>query len=154
MSNFNLNVVIIGGRLTADPELKTTPAGISVTSFTVAVNRKAKNSEETVADFLNVTAWRQTAELVAKYFKKSSAICVIGEIQTRTWTDQEGKKRFGTEIVAKEVKFVDSKKDMAPNEGTQGAEPNYIPEAVLSSYTASTGVSNDAGDQNSEELPF
>ena len=75
MANFNFNKVILGGRLTADPELKTTPTGISVTSFTVAVNRnyRSKSGEEPQADFLNVTAWRQTAEFITRYFRKASS---------------------------------------------------------------------------------
>ena len=85
MANFNFNKVILGGRLTADPELKTTPSGVSVTSFTVAVNRRfsGKNGEETQADFINVTAWRQNAEFITRYFHKASSICVVGTIQTR-----------------------------------------------------------------------
>ena len=74
MSNFNFNKIIIGGRLTADPELKTTPSGVTVTSFTVAVNRRfgGKNGEESQADFFTVTAWRQTAEFITRYFRKAS----------------------------------------------------------------------------------
>ncbi len=111
MANFNFNKIILGGRLTADPELKTTPSGISVTSFTVAVNRRfgSKQGEEAQADFFNVTAWRQTAEFITRYFRKSSSICVVGSLQTRSWTDQNGQKRYTTEIVADEAFFVDSK---------------------------------------------
>ena len=113
MANFNFNTVILGGRLTADPELKTTPSGISVTSFTVAVNRsyRGKNENEPQADFFNVTAWRQTAEFITRYFRKASSICVVGSIQTRTWIDQNGQKRFATEIVADEAYFVDAKSE-------------------------------------------
>ena len=106
--------MILGGRLTADPELKTTPSGISVTSFTIAVNRRfgAKGTaEDPQADFFNVTAWRQTAEFITKYFRKASSICVMGSIQTRTWIDQQGMKRFATEIVADEAFFVDAKSE-------------------------------------------
>ena len=151
MSNFNFNLVVIGGRLTADPELKTTPSGIPLTTFTVAVNRRVRNGEETTADFLTVTAWRQTAELVAKYFRKSSAITVVGKIQSRTWTDPEGKKRYGTEIVAEEVHFVDSKKDMGVVNSEPPSEPTYIPDAYTSGLTSSAGLSDGSGD---EELPF
>ena len=114
MANLNLNKAIIGGRLTADPELKTTPSGLSVTTFTVAVNRRtAKAGETPQADFINVTAWRQTAEFITKYFRKASSICIVGSIQTRSWTDQQGQKRFATEIVADEAYFVDSKSEIA-----------------------------------------
>ena len=93
MANFNFNKVILGGRLTADPELRTTATGVSVVSFTVAVNRRFvnKNSEDQPqADFINCTAWRATAEFISRYFKKASSICVVGSIQTRNWTDQQG----------------------------------------------------------------
>ena len=107
MANFNFNKVILGGRLTADPELKTTPSGISVTTFTVAVNRR--NNE---ADFLTVTAWRATAEFITRYFRQASSICVVGSVQSRSWTDKNGVKQFATEIVADEVFFVDAKSEM------------------------------------------
>jgi single-strand DNA-binding protein len=111
MANFNFNKVIIGGRLTADPELKTTNSGVSVASFSVAVNRRFgnKNGEEQQADFINVTAWRQQAELVTRYFKKGSSICVVGSIQTRNWTDQTGNKRYTTEILADNIRLLDKK---------------------------------------------
>ena len=112
MANFNLNKVILGGRLTADPELKTTPSGISVCSFCVAVNRDYKGPDgKYQADVINVTAWRGTAEFVSRYFRKASSICVVGSIQTRTWVDQAGQKRFGVDIVAEEARFVDALKD-------------------------------------------
>lgn len=114
MSNLNFNKVILGGRLTADPELKTTPSGISVTSFTIAVNRRGRADKELTADFFNVTAWRNTAEFITKYFRKSSSICVVGSIQTRTWQGTDGQKKYATEIVADEAYFVDSK---AENDG-------------------------------------
>ena len=104
----NLNKVILGGRLTNDVELKTTPQGISVCTFSVAVNRKGKDAQ---ADFINCQAWRGTAEFVNKFFKKGSSICVTGSIQTRTWEDQSGNKRYATEVNVDEAYFVDSKSD-------------------------------------------
>lgn len=109
MANFNFNKVIIGGRLTADPELKTTQSGIAVTQFSVAVNRKAKPGANQETDFFNVTAWRQTAEFVSRYFHKGSSICIVGVLQNSSWTDQNGQKHSRTDIVADEVMFVDSK---------------------------------------------
>lgn len=111
MANLNLNKVIIGGRLTSEPELKTTQSGISVASFSVAVNRKTKQGEEQKSDFFNVTAWRQTADFVARYFHKGSSICIVGVLQNSSWTDQNGQKHYRTDIVADEVMFVDSKSD-------------------------------------------
>ena len=105
MANFNLNKVIVGGRLTADPELKTTPNGVSVVSFSVAVNRKVGKDKEPVTDFLNVVAWRGTADFVSKYFRKGSSICVVGSLQVRKWQDKDGGNRYATEIVADEVHF-------------------------------------------------
>ncbi len=113
MANFNFNKVILGGRLTADPELKTTQSGIAVVTFSVAVNRRyTKNSaQQSETDFFNVTAWRQTAEFVSRYFKKGSSICVVGTIQNNKWTDQQGATRYRTDIVADEVMFVDSRSE-------------------------------------------
>ena len=111
MANLNLNKVIIGGRLTSDPELKTTQSGLSVVSFSIAVNRKTKQGEEQKADFFNVTAWRQTAEHISRYFKKGSSICIVGSMQNSSWTNQKGEKQYRTDIIADEVLFVDSKSD-------------------------------------------
>lgn len=108
MANLNLNKVILGGRLTADAELKQTPQGVSVTTFSIAVNRRGKDAQ---TDFVNCNAWRQTAETICKYFKKGSSICISGQIQVRSWQDQQGNKRYATEVVADEVYFVDSKAD-------------------------------------------
>ena len=109
MANFNFNKVIIGGRLCADPELKTTTTGISTTSFNIAVNRKAKSGEEAKADFISCVAWRNNAEFITRYFHKGSSICIIGSLQTRNWTDNSGNKRYVTEVLVDEVTFVDSK---------------------------------------------
>lgn len=109
MANFNFNKVIIGGRLTADPELKTTQSGVSVTQFSVAINRKPKQGANQEADFFNIVAWRQTADFVARYFRKGSSICVVGTLQNSSWTDQHSQKHYRTDIIADEVMFVDSK---------------------------------------------
>lgn len=124
MANFNFNKVILGGRLTADPELKQTQTGIAVVSFSIAVNRRfTKNSgQQSETDFFNVTAWRQTAEFVSRYFRKGSSICVVGTIQNSTWTDQQGAKRYRTDIVADEVMFVDSRSDNGGSFGGDEAE--------------------------------
>lgn len=109
MANFSFNKIILGGRLTSDPELKTTQSGISVCSFSIAVNRRTKPGMEQQTDFFNVTAWRQTADFVSRYFKKGSSICVVGTLQTSNWTDPNGQKPYRTDIVADEVMFVDSR---------------------------------------------
>lgn len=105
-----INSVVIMGRLTADPELKTTNSGLSVTSFCVAVDRPyQKDGKEREADFINVVAWRQTAEFVTSYFHKGSMIAVQGSIQTRKYTDRNGNNRTSFEIVADNVSFCGGK---------------------------------------------
>lgn len=146
MANFNFNKVILGGRLTADPELKTTPAGVSVTTFTIAVNRRYGEGKEQQADFFNVTAWRGTAEFITKYFRKASSICITGSIQNRSWTDKNGQKRFVSEIVADEACFVDTK-----NEMPQGQAAGYIPEAYTTPANEAPNLEPISDD---EEIPF
>lgn len=105
-----MNKAILIGRLTADPELKTTPSGLNVCSFTVAVDRRfVKEGEERKADFINCVAWRQTAEFISKYFTKGRMLGLIGSIQTRTWTDSENNKRYATEVLVDEAYFTESK---------------------------------------------
>jgi single-strand DNA-binding protein len=116
-----LNVAIIMGRLTRDPELRRTGSGIAVASFTVAVDRDhTSEGQERETDFIDCVAWRGTAEFVEKYFKKGSMIALKGRLQIRNWTDKDGNKRRSAEVVAESVYFADSKKaDAAP----QYAEP-------------------------------
>lgn len=123
----NLNKAIIAGRLTADPELKTTPSGLSVTSFTVAVDRRFGKEKQT--DFINCVAWRSTAEFITKYFSKGNSICVCGSIQTRNYTDKNGNKRTAVEVVAEEATFCEGKKNTA--EGAEMPETEHYtqPEA-------------------------
>ncbi len=159
MANFNFNKVIIGGRLTADPELKTTPSGISVVSFTVAVNRRfgSKAGEESTADFFNVTAWRQTAEFVSRYFRKASSICIVGSLQTRNWTDGQGNKRYAIEIVADEANFVDAKSEspLAVQQAVAAQQAGYMPENYgVPSYSNVGDVPGFDTIADDEELPF
>ena len=127
----NFNKVILVGRLTADPELKQTTTGLSVCSFSIAVNRRFSKAAEgqPTADFFNIVAWRNTAEFVCRSFRKGRPILVCGQLQNRTWTDSQGAKRYATEIVADEVDFVDSRPDGAPQGGAQGDGPQYTPDA-------------------------
>ncbi len=105
-----INNVVLMGRLTAAPELKTTPNGTSVTSFSVAVERNyAPKGQERQTDFINVVAWRQTAEFVTRYFHKGSMIAVEGSIQTRKYQDKNGNNRVAVEVVANQVSFCGSK---------------------------------------------
>ncbi len=114
-----LNTAIIMGRLTADPELRTTQTGLSVTSFTVAVDRNYKSGDERQTDFINVVAWRGTADFVSRYFKKGQMIAVQGSIQTRNYEDKNGNKRTAVEIVADNVSFCGSKTESGSTYGAQ-----------------------------------
>jgi single-strand DNA-binding protein len=143
MANLNLNKIILCGRLTADPELKTTASGISVTSFDIAVNRKVKGDEESKADFFRVVAWRNTAEFITRYFRKGSSICVTGSLQNRSWTDNDGVKHYATEVLVNEVFFVDSKSESQ----TAAAPAGYVPSA----YTEPPMMEEIKDD---EDLPF
>lgn len=110
-----LNTVAIMGRITADPELKTTPSGVSVTSFKLAVERNyAPQGKERPTDFIPVVAWRNTAEFITKYFAKGQMIAVSGSIQSRQYEDKDGNKRTAVEVLANEVSFCGSKNDSKP----------------------------------------
>lgn len=150
MANFNFNKVILGGRIANDVELKTTPNGVSVTSFSLAVNRRhSGKGEEQQTDFINVTAWRGTAEFITKFFRKGSSICIVGSIQTRSWTDNNGNKRFATDVVADEAMFVDAKSENSTATATNDAPPSYMPEAYAQ---PSAPALEPIGDD--EDLPF
>lgn len=107
-----LNIVALMGRFTRDPEMRKTPQGVSVATFTVAVDRSfVKQGEERQADFIDIVCWRNTAEFVCKYFQKGSMIALNGSIQTRTYQDKNGNNRKAFEIVADNVHFAGEKKD-------------------------------------------
>lgn len=127
MSNLNLNKVVLAGRLTADVELKQTPSGVSVCSFSLAINRKYSKESEQQADYISCVAWRNTAEFISKYFRKGSALCISGSIQTRSWTDSNNQKRYATEVVIDEAMFVDGKNDSKGTEAPSlnNGAPNY-----------------------------
>lgn len=111
-----LNRVILMGRMTAQPELKTTPSGVAVTSFSIAVDRPGK---EKVTDFINIVAWRSSAEFVCRYFGKGDPITVEGGIQVRNYTTQDGQKRNAVEVVADQVGFVLSSAQKKESAGQQ-----------------------------------
>lgn len=110
--NSMYNRTILIGRLTADPELKQTPSGVAVTSFSLAVNRSyTPKGGEKQTDFIDIVAWRNTAEFVCRYFTKGKAILVEGSIQTRSYEDKNGNKRKAIEVVADSAHFVESKQN-------------------------------------------
>ena len=153
MSSLNLNKAILCGRLCADPELKQTQNNVPVVSFTIAVNRRYQSKDaqtgSSQADFISVVAWRQTAEFIARYFRKGSSICVTGSIQTRTWQDAQGQKRYATEVVVDEAMFVDSK-------GESGAQ-GYTPDAYAApSFSSAAGADAPKFEEikSDDDLPF
>lgn len=114
-----LNSCTLMGRIVRDPELKHTGSGIAVTSFTIAVDRDFSGNDggEKETDFVDITAWRNTAEFVSKYFAKGRMAVVSGRLQMRKWTDKDGNKRTSAEVVADNVYFGDSKKEQSDNGG-------------------------------------
>lgn len=148
----SFNKVILIGNMVADPELKQTPNGISVCRFRLAVQRRFARSADQgqqTADFLDVVAWRQSAEFVSKYFKKGSPILVCGQIQSRSWEDKDGAKRYAVEIVADEVSFVGSKNDDGNRSDSQYGNSNYSTPA----YTSNSGL-NFEEVTTDDNLPF
>ena len=148
----SFNKVILIGHLTADPELKQTQSGISVVSFSIGVNRRVSKDAEPKTDFINIVAWRQTAEFVSRYFKKGKPILVCGSIQSRSYTDNQGNKRYVTEVVADEVSFVESKADSAA--APSGAQ--YMPDAYSTPSYSNTDAAAPKFEPVSEDdgLPF
>ncbi|EHY0437791.1 single-stranded DNA-binding protein [Listeria monocytogenes] len=159
-----MNRVVLVGRLTKDPDLRYTPAGAAVATFTLAVNRPFKNAQgEQEADFINCVVWRKPAENVANFLKKGSMAGVDGRIQTRNYEDNDGKRVFVTEVVAESVQFLDPKNNNV--EGTTSNnyqnKANYSNNNKTSSYRADTGQNSDSFanegkpiDINEDDLPF
>lgn len=153
-----LNVAAIMGRLTADPELRKTPSGVSVTTFTLAVDRSyAKAGTERQADFIDVVAWRGTAEFVCRYFTKGRLMAVDGSIQTRNYEDKNGNKRKSVEIVANNVSFAgDGRRDGGNTSGGYESAPVPSEPPAFSEPAAaySSGSSDDFTEVLGDDLPF
>lgn len=149
-----LNKAILMGRLTDNPELRRTPTDVTVTTFTLAVNRSyVKRDAERQTDFIDIVAWRQTAEFVCKYFKKGQLVAVEGSIQTRSYEDKNGVKRKVVEIVADAVHFCESKSQSGSgNYETQGRPSDAIFEVPTAFENGDvSGFSELEGD---DDLPF
>ncbi len=143
-----VNSVVIMGRLTYDPELRTTPNGISVVRFQVACDRNFQRSgEERKADFIDVTAWRQTAEFISRYFHKGSMIAVEGSIQTENFTDQNGNKRKSVQVVANNVSFCGSKAESGTNSNPAYSQP-------APSYASADNSDFEEIVDDDDDLPF
>ncbi len=145
-----LNCVTLMGRLTADPELRTTTTGRSVCSFSIAVERSyAKPGEQRQADFINIVAWESTANFISRYFSKGSMIAIQGQIQTRPYEDKNGNKRTAFEVIAREVSFCGSRAET----GTVAPAAQVSPAAPAPTYqTAVPGDFEEITDD--EDLPF
>lgn len=150
-----INNVVLMGRLTADPEMRTTTTGKSVSTFSIAVDRGfVRQGEERQTDFITIVTWERQAEFVCKYFNKGSMIAVQGSIQTRRYEDKTGAKRTAFEVVAREVSFCGSKSETGTSGAANtGAYNNYAQPAPASFQTAAAGDFDEVSLEE-EELPF
>lgn len=151
-----LNRVVLMGRLTADPEHKQTPNGVSVTSFSIAVERNYadKQTGKREADFINIVAWRGTADLICKYFSKGRLIALEGSIQTRNYEDRNGNKRIAFEVVADQVYFTGEK---ANTTSGYSASPSFPTPETFAEPAMGTGFSVgdfEEIDTDDSDLPF
>ncbi len=148
-----MNKVFLMGRLTADPELRQTPAGVSVTTFTIAVDRRFSKDGQRQSDFIRCTAWRQQADFICKYFKKGSMICVIGNIQTRSWDGADGKKQYATDVIVEEVHFTGERRDGNANAGGGWQQPTSRPQETMPDFDSFDAMGFIA-DASEDDLPF
>lgn len=143
-----LNRTILMGRLVADPELKTTASGVSVTSFRIAVERSyVKSGEERKADFIDIVCWRQTAEFVCRYFSKGSLIAVEGQLQSRTYQAKDGTNRYVLEVVADNVSFTGERRDSSSYSQSYSQPAAPVPTQPEPSYQSGTP-------SDFQEMPF
>lgn len=139
-----INMVALMGRLTFEPEVRTTPSGVSVMHFQIACDRSyQKSGQDRQADFIDCVAWRQTAEFISRYFHKGSMIAIEGTLQTSSYTDKNGNQRKQVEVLANNVSFCGSKSETGSAAGSQ-ANPNY----------SSADNSDFDGIPDDDDLPF
>ena len=154
----SFNKVILIGNLVADPELKKTPNDVSVVSVRLAVSRKYRSADGTTpTDFIDVVCWRSTAEFVAKYFTKGSPMLVCGSLQQRSWTDQNGAKRYTIEVVADEISFVERKSQSqgaGRDNGVYYGEPPAAPGMGTHSAANAAPAANFEDVPTEDDLPF
>ncbi len=147
-----MNKVILVGNLTRDPEVRTTGSGVSVCTFTLAINRRFVNQQGVrEADFINIVTWRQQAELCGRYLSKGRKVGIVGSLQTRSYDAQDGSKRYVTEVVADEVEFLSSMSD-----GNRPMRNDEIPLPPEPSANVGSPMSGMAGmmEADDDELPF
>ena len=153
-----LNRVILMGRLVSDPELKTTPNGVSVTNFRIAVDRSyVRSGEERKADFIDIVCWRQQAEFVCRYFGKGSLIAVEGQLQTRTYQAKDGSNRYVVEVVADNISFTGEKRDNSGynNSYNQSYGQSYAPQQPAAPQQTQPAPSYQSGSNSDfQEMPF
>lgn len=151
-----LNVAVLMGRLVSDPEIRHTPNDIAVTSFTIAVDRSyVKSGAERQADFIDIVAWRATADFVCKYFRKGQLIAVQGSIQTRSYQDKDGNKRKAFEIVADNVHFAESKREGGAPGANYGGNTYRNDAPGLSAPAYTSGNTGDFEEiPTDDDLPF
>lgn len=157
-----MNRVILMGRLTADPELRQTPQGTAVTRFTIAVDRRFRREGGQQADFITCVAWRQTAEFICRFFQKGRMIAVEGQLQSRSWDGQDGKRQYATEVVVDNAFFTGSKNEGGATQQTGAYQSNFASfdapgEPVASQPADDSGFvdlsfANDMGSE--DDLPF
>lgn len=149
-----LNCVSLIGRLTADPELRTTTTGKSVANFSIAVDRAYSKGGNKETDFINIVCWESTADFVSKHFSKGSMIGIQGSIQTRNYEDKNGNKRTATEVLAREVSFCGSTAvtTSAPTQGNQGYTTTYKQTPATPTYTPAPADFEEIPDD--DDLPF
>lgn len=148
-----INSVVIMGRLTYEPELRSTQSGVSVVRITIACERSyQKSNDERKADFIDVTAWRQTAEFISRYFHKGSMIAVEGSIQTDNYTDRDGNKRKSFQVVANNVSFCGSKAETGMSEETQPVPDNSINKGNV--YSSADNSDFEEIIDDDDDLPF
>ena len=147
-----MNVICLMGRLTADPELRHTPSQVAVTTFSLAVDRAYQpKGQERQTDFINVVAWRGTAEFVCNYFRKGQRMALQGSLQSRNYTDKEGNKRTAYEVIADNVFFAESKRDSNQTSRFDSQVPAFNETAPAFSTAAAGDFEEITGD---DELPF
>ena len=142
MANFNFNKVILAGRISSEIDYKETQTGKTVAKFSIAVNRRTSQGQET--DFFNITAWNQSADIVAKYFDKGQSICIEGSLRVSKWEDDEGNPRSRIDIIAENVSFVDSKSEIEDDEDDEDDEDVKKPSKSRQSNTTSKNTGKGA----------